>query len=291
MSRLLHARMEFSEQDKWNYLKLEKGLQGELKFDKLVDEGLKNDCIVIKGLLLEADGNEFQIDMVIIFQGVIYLVDVKNFEGDYYFESGKIYLLNGNIIKDPHPQLMRCESLFIKLLQKLRIDFPVESRLVFINPEFTLLQAPLDYPITHPSQVKRLIKKWNTIPSKLNKTHERLANQLISLHKPFSSHMRVPQYEYGRLKKGMMCNLCLSLSTFVNGNHLVCKKCGHHEIIDAAVLRCVKELVILFPGIRITTNGVFEWCGIVKSKKMLGRILKENYKAVGYGQWTYYIPK
>ncbi|GHH97623.1 nuclease-related domain-containing protein [Neobacillus kokaensis] len=186
--RSLNARMTLSEQDQRNYYGLEKGFEGELQFDMLTDK-LESECIVLKGLLLEVDGNEFQIDTTIIFQGVIYLFDVKNYEGDYYYEAGKLYRSNGNIAKDLLSQLKRCETLFIKLLQELGFNVRVEARLVFINPEFTLMQAPRDYPIVYPTQVNRFIKTLNRIHSKLNKSLEMLAQQLLSLHKPVSSNM------------------------------------------------------------------------------------------------------
>ncbi|GHH98562.1 nuclease-related domain-containing protein [Neobacillus kokaensis] len=288
--RLLNARMELSEHDKWNYARLEKGFDGELKFDQLTDV-LVNNGIVIKGLLLEVNDIEFQIDTTIIFQGIIYLFDVKNYENDYYYENGKLYSKNGNIVTDPLLQLERCESLFLRLLKDLGFDIRVVCRLVFINPEFTLMQAPRDSPIVYPSQVKRLMKQLNEFPSKLTKRHEDLARKLISLHKPVSSNMKLPAYGYEQLEKRIMCKLCYSRSTIVQHNFIVCGTCGHRELVDYAVVRSVRELLVLFPGIRITTNLVYEWCGIVESKKMIGRILKEHYKAIGYGQWTYYIPK
>ncbi|WP_084797674.1 nuclease-related domain-containing protein [Neobacillus mesonae] len=138
--RSLNARMILAELERWNYNGLEKGFEGELPFDLLTDK-LQSDCIVLKGLLLEVGGSEFQIDTTVIFQGIIYLYDVKNYEGDYYYEDGKLYRIKGNIVKDSLSQLKRCESLFIKLLQELGFDVRVEASLVFINPEFTLMQA------------------------------------------------------------------------------------------------------------------------------------------------------
>ncbi|MED4206048.1 nuclease-related domain-containing protein [Neobacillus mesonae] len=285
--RLLNARMDLSEHDKWNYARLEKGLEGELKFDLLTD-GLVNNGIVIKGLLLEVNDSEFQIDTTLIFEGIIHLFDVKNYENDYYYENGKLYSKNGNILTDPLLQRERCESLFLRLLKNLGFNYRVESRLVFINPEFTLMQAPRDYPIIYPTQVNRLMKQLNEIPSRLTKMHENLARKLISLHKPVSSNMKLPAYEFGQLKKMIMCKLCYSLSTTVEGNFIVCKTCGHKELVDAAVLRSVRELIILFPGIRITTSLVYEWCGRVIHKKRISRILRRNYTRYGHGKYSYY---
>ncbi|WP_231507605.1 hypothetical protein [Bacillus sp. UNC41MFS5] len=69
---------------------------------------------------------------------------------------------------------------------------------------------------------------------------------------------------------------------------VVCEKCGDVESIESAVLRTVEELKFLFPDIKITTSLVYEWCRVIKSKKMIRRILMKNYKAIGYGRWFYY---
>ncbi|MCM3567531.1 nuclease-related domain-containing protein [Neobacillus mesonae] len=286
--RSLNARMTLAEQDYWNYIGQEKGFEGELQFDLLTDN-LQNQCIVLKGLLLEIGGNEFQIDTVMIFQDTIHLYDVKNYKGEYYYESGKLYRANGNIAKDLLSQLQRCESLFIKLLQELGFDFRVEARLVFIHPEFTLMQAPKEYPIVYPTQVKNYVQTLNFIPARLTKSHEILVQQLLSMHKSVSSHMRMPFYAYENLIKGMLCKLCFSLETYVDGNWLVCRKCGHKEPLEAAVVRNVQELLLLFPGMKITTNGVHEWCGMVLSKKTIRRILLKYYRSVGKTKVRYFL--
>jgi hypothetical protein len=69
---------------------------------------------------------------------------------------------------------------------------------------------------------------------------------------------------------------------------VVCVKCGDVDAIDSAVIRSVAELIFLFPDIKITTGLVFEWSGAILSKKIIRRILMENFKAVGYGRWFYF---
>jgi hypothetical protein len=279
--------MILSDQEKKNYYNLEKGFEGEVKFD-LLTEKLQSDCLVLNDLLLEVNNSVFQIDTAIIFQKTIYLFDVKNFEGDYYYENEKFYTKTGNEIKDPLLQLKRCESLFRQLLQKLGVNFHVEAYLVFINPEFTLLQAPRSYPIIFLTQLNRFMKKLNILPSKLNQRHENLANQLNSLHQNETPYTQLLAYDYNQLQKGIICSSCHSLLTSVKKNKIVCEECEHQEVIDLAVLRSVAELKFLFPDRKITTNGVSEWCKVVESKKTIGRILKQNFKPMGYGQWSYY---
>jgi hypothetical protein len=50
----------------------------------------------------------------------------------------------------------------------------------------------------------------------------------------------------------------------------------------------VEEIKLLFPGRKITSNEVHEWCSVIDSKKRISRIMGRYYKTVGFGKWTYY---
>ena len=133
------------------------------------------------------------------------------------------------------------------------------------------------------------MKKFDRTPSKLNDRHKKLADQLISLHSNKSPFVnRLPTYEYRKLKKGTACKKCYSLMISGGDKVLVCKKCGYEDAIESAVIRSVEELKFLFPDLKITTNLVFEWCQVVKSKKMIRRVLMENYTAIGKRKFCYF---
>lgn len=265
--RSLNVRMNLSGDDQWKYSCQEKGYEGELKFDLLTDN-LESECLILNGLRLEVNDGEFQIDTLIMFQRIFHLIDVKNYEGEYYYKEGKLYNhVNDKTLKDPLLQLKRCETLFQQLLQQLGCNLPIEAYLVYINPELTLFQAPRHYPIVHPTQVNRLMKKLNKMSSKLNSHHEKLADKLISLHLPKSSNAKYPVYTYGQMKKGFMCCICWSLATSFRHTKLVCDDCGAEEHIHMAILRMVAEINLLFPDQKITVNLVYEWCNGVVSKK------------------------
>jgi hypothetical protein len=74
----------------------------------------------------------------------------------------------------------------------------------------------------------------------------------------------------------------------VVGGKIVCHKCGVVEKLDTAVLRCVEEYVFLFPERWITTEGIYEWCGGVVSKRSIRRILIRNLILVSFSKYSYY---
>lgn len=69
---------------------------------------------------------------------------------------------------------------------------------------------------------------------------------------------------------------------------MFCKDCESEEEVDSAILRCVEEIRLLFPDKKITTNCVFEWCRGAVSKKVIRRILKRNFKALGEKKDRYF---
>jgi hypothetical protein len=279
--------MDLSTKEKNHYLNLKKGYQGEVMFDQLTEK-LQSEMYVLNDLCLEANNSIFQIDTLIISQETIFLIEVKNYEGDYYYDSESFLTLSKNEILNPLDQVKRSKSLLRKLLQNFGYHLSIDAFVVFINPDFTLYQAPLNKPIIYPTQLTRFMKTLNTTPSKLNGWHKKLANQIISMHLNEFPYTRLPSYNYDQLKKGIICPSCRSFMIPLGERKLVCEKCGCEEDVESAVLRSVKEFRVLFPNKKITTNSIYDWCKVIESKKMIRRILLKNFNAIGERHLRYF---
>ncbi|WP_347568707.1 nuclease-related domain-containing protein [Neobacillus sp. MM2021_6] len=289
---LLDTFMTLPEKDRQHYVRLKKGYEGELMFDALTKK-LQCECYILNDLLLNVNNTTFQIDSLLIVSEKICLFEVKNFEGDYFYETDtdvdRLYKRPNKEYTNPLHQLNRCKSLLRQLLHQIGFILPIEAQVVFINPGFTLYQATLDKPFIFPTQVNSYLKKIDGLPSRLNEKHKFLADKLISLHMEENPYTTLPPYHYEGLRKGLTCVGCRSFSMSVHGKKCVCGDCGHEELATTAVLRSVNELKLLFPKMRITTNLVYEWCRVVKCKKTIRRVLERNFKKAGVRQWTYYV--
>ncbi|MEH7503487.1 nuclease-related domain-containing protein [Neobacillus drentensis] len=286
--RILDKRMNLTAEEHQYYKNKEKGFEGEFQFD-LLTEKLQSECFILNDLLLEVNNSKFQIDTTIIFQDIIYPFEVKNYEGDFLFKPDCLEKISGKNYKNPLDQLKRSKFLLRQLLHNLGYNIPIEGSVVFINPEFTLYQTPLNEPIVYHSQLNRFMKKLNRLPSNITNREKNIADKLVSLHQIESPYIRSPPYEYGQIKKGITCAACNSFSLFVSGNKFVCIQCGHPEEIESAVLRNVEEIKLLFPEKRVTTNCVYDWCGEVVSKKKINRILTKKFKRMGQGRFSFYV--
>lgn len=285
--RILNIRMELTEDEKKYYLNLKKGYEGEVKFD-LITEKFQSNCLILNDLLLKVDNTTSQFDTSIIFQETLHLFGVKNFEGDFCYEPDKLQTVQGRDYKNPLHQINRSTILLSQLLQSHKINFKIEAHVVFINPDFTLFQAPPDLPFIYPTQLNRFFKKYNTKHSRLNNFHRQLAEKLVSLHQTESPYTLLPKYEYYQLKKGITCKVCHSFLINVIGKNVVCSECGCQESVEFAVIRGVWEIRLLFPDAKITTNIIYDWCRIVSCKKRISRILGRNFKVMGVHQWAYF---
>ncbi len=286
--RFLNNRMVLPSKEKQIYLNLEKGYKGEMMFDQLTERLDKNKFLIVNDLLLETNSTTFQIDASIISQDILYPCEVKNYEGDFYYKSDQFFAMNDTEIQNPLDQIKRSETLYRQIFQKKKYPITLKSNVFFVNPAFTLYQAPLDKPILYPTQLTRFFEELNARSSILNENHYNLADFLVNEHKTSSPYTRLPQYDYDRMKKGLTCKLCHSFSVLADGTLLVCSLCGCVEKLEDGILRAVSELQLLFPNKKITTNLVFEWCKVIESRKQIRRVLKKHYKVCNRGKHTYF---
>ncbi|WP_079505128.1 nuclease-related domain-containing protein [Mesobacillus jeotgali] len=284
----LKSRMELEEKDAMNLYTLEKGYEGEVQFDHWFTNHTV-ESLIINDLLLEVNGTHFQIDSFVITQDRLHLFEVKNQEGDYYLDGDKFKTAAGAETKNPLHQLSRAESLLKQLLKNLGFYIPLEPHLVFINPEFALLQAPLKSPIILPNQLNRFMDKMNRTSSKLTNKHTKLAEALLSLHIKKSPFTRVPAYDFDRLRKGVICEGCGEFLEKYGRKKYICRKCQSQETIESVVLHSAQSYQLLFPERKLTTTVMNEWSDGLLPIKAIRRVLQSNRTVNGQCSSTYYV--
>ncbi|CAM5187279.1 Nuclease-like protein OS=Ureibacillus acetophenoni OX=614649 GN=SAMN05877842_101412 PE=4 SV=1 [Ureibacillus acetophenoni] len=284
----LNKRMELNEKYKSRLYTLQKGYEGEVLFESYIAKQ-QSCCLVLSDLFLLSNSTHFQLDSIIITLDKIHLFEVKNIEGDYYYDTttDRISSVTKEIL-NPLSQVVRAEMLLRQLLQVHNIHLPIDYNVVFINPEFMLYNAPSNKPFIFPTQVNRYLKQFSNKALDNPNKNRHVAEKLLSLHTSDSKFWQIPAYEYGDLKKGVTCEICRSFMIRAEGQSCVCERCGYRELVSSAVMRSVEELKLLFPEEKITTNLVFDWCRGIVSKKTIYRILKRNLEIVGINRWVSY---
>lgn len=286
--RCLKNRMVFTEKEKSYYTNLEKGYLGEIKFDELT-KGLIDHCLIVNDLTLKVTNNIFQIDSLLIFNEMLCVFEVKHLEDNFYFQTNRWYSLpSRKEINSPILQLERSETLLRKYFQTHRFSIPIESKIVFVNPTFTLYQAPIDIPVVFPTQLQHLKSTLESKRGTLTTQHIKLAKQLCDDHMVTTRLLRVPSYSYESLRKGIKCRSCGGFHQQWGNILLHCINCGDFESAEAAFVRTVKEFDILFAGRKIKTKEIYDWCRIIPSKRLVRLLLNRHLNSIGNGRSTYY---
>ncbi|MEH7521811.1 nuclease-related domain-containing protein, partial [Bacillus sp. JJ1503] len=70
--RHLHTRVNLTEKEAKKFLTMEKGYEGEKRFDELF-ENISEDCTILNDLLLENSNSVFQIDSLLIYDGTVHI--------------------------------------------------------------------------------------------------------------------------------------------------------------------------------------------------------------------------
>jgi hypothetical protein len=290
--RILKARGGLVDDSRfWN---LEKGYQGEVLFDKWFSF-MDGEWIIVNDLLLDHGGSVFQIDSLVIGEERVYLFEVKNYEGDFYLDDGKWLSISQNEIKNPLLQMQRCEIALRQLLRSLGYQSPIESTLFFMNPEFTLFNCSPNLPIVFCSQMNRFSKKLmkqSLSTGRLHVRHSRLAEKLCELHIEKSPYERLPEYKYEDLRKGIVCAGCGGMgATTISKDRkvFVCSLCSFKEKFVNTVLRTINEFEILFPGQKVTSKIIHDWCGDLITIRSIQRILVKHFRQVGHGKSSQYV--
>src|SRR5690625_71649 len=145
-----------------SYNNARKGYLGEKKLYQILKKQLSSDCIILFDLLLKANGTTFQIDCLILFPESIYMIEVKNYRGDFYLNNDKWFSAGSNSeIRNPLFQVERTEFLLSRWLRDLRVNLPVQSYVIFAHDEFWLYNAPMSLPIIYQPQLRRFVQSLN----------------------------------------------------------------------------------------------------------------------------------
>ncbi|WP_051912425.1 nuclease-related domain-containing protein [Carnobacterium funditum] len=288
MESLAH-RMDLSREDRSKYASWVKGYNGEVEFDSIMEQ-LKCENLVLNDLYLNVRGKRFQIDTLLITAKNLYIYEVKNFAGEYYYENEKMYFgRTKKEVFDPLYQINHAESALRQLLDQMGYNLGIKKFIVFVNRNFTLFQAPLNSGMVLPGMLTSHFSMINDISDRLNQTHFRFAKEIKPMHmEDFTLH-NVPFYEDKLLKKGIICFYCGSfIDCFINNRTCFCKSCNKKELISKTVIRHAQEYKRLFPEQRITTSAIAKWCDHQVAPSRIRYIFNQQLIAKGTGRWRYY---
>lgn len=274
----LKNRMTLENKYYVRYLNLMKGHEGEGCLDAVTDK-MRN-CIVLKDLFFTINGVDVQIDTAIITSKKVILCEVKNYVGEFVYRKESLYKIDSKIeIYNPLLRLPRSKLLVKQLLSELDYGhIPVETVLIYVNPNFSLYEAPYFPHLILPTHIKSYFEQVEKDLEPLALAQTSLAKKLCRLNQPKQYADNVPQYQYETLKKGVTCLNCNSFIESLTPRYqsICCEQCGKEERVQDTIRRHVKEYQLLFPERKVAVSAIKRWCGGVIPEKRIRQVLKKG---------------
>ncbi|WP_035052299.1 nuclease-related domain-containing protein [Carnobacterium pleistocenium] len=285
----INRRMILSDEEKLHLLNMQKGFEGELFFDSLVEEFLDLDALVLNDLLFTEKGNTFQVDTLILTGDKILLFEVKNYAGNFEFNSHHLLTFPGKEIVNPLNKLDETSIKRRQLLSKLNSNLKLDPVLIFVNSAFTLYNAPIDRPVIFPTQIREHFSKINKSVLPLSKKQHYLADKILKEHHDESAFQhKFPNYTYHFLKKGLWCTECSSPTLTITQRTCSCKTCGYRTSVEETILRQIEDFKLLFPDLKVTTSVIYNWIDSMIPMTRIQKILLKHYTIRGATHGSYY---
>ncbi|WP_373470928.1 nuclease-related domain-containing protein [Carnobacterium alterfunditum] len=285
----LDKRMTLPDEEALHLLNMQKGFKGEVLFDSLLEEFLNVEALILNDLMFTEKGSTFQVDSLILTGEKVLLFEVKNYEGNFQFKSHHLLTSSGKEIGNPLNQLDDTSIKMRQLLSKWNVNLTFDPILIFVNPAFTLYNAPSGSPIIFPTQIKEQLSRMNRIALPLSKRHHHFADKMMEENQEEAAFQRkLPSYTYDLLKKGLWCIECGSPDLSNTQRTISCRACGSKATVEDTVSRQIKDFKLLFPDSKVTSAAMFDWLGSTISTERIRKILLKNYKTCGATYGSYY---
>ena len=287
--QILSRRTILGETEEKERGKLTRGYRGELEFDKLLDEAVRDlDVYHLKDYRFKIDAgseslkvasglSEIQIDNVLVSGDRIYTFEVKNFNFDLVYGAKSWFFTSGQEYKDLSMQVNRQRTSLDFLIRDGGFKNEVTPHLVFVNPRQTIYNMPNLENLIIPSNTHR---RLNGICVSNHYDHSGLVDYLDSRRLAKSMYDLPANVSFGELRSGVFCYQCDSVAELerVNPHLYNCKFCKTTyktlKIVECLIdeLRTLNDTWKLTPLMISTLSGGAVSSSTVRKYKRDGKI-------------------
>jgi len=277
--------LEQSSKLKNEYIRLEKGYEGEKSLETyLTDYGDPN-WFIIKNLWLDFNTN-FEIDTLLITQAGLYSFEIKNYTGELEFTNNQWFRYGKKIGHDAISQTQKITTNLQYIIQKLPnapnlkgvLAFVGENNSVKINDDITDIKILIRNGIKdyiwdimkderkfpgYPPDVDALLKVFAEYEGKKSYVEEEITEKIKN-----------------NIKKGICCSRCGNFNIRTKEDVVICS-CGIHEPKEQTIVRTICEYGVIHHGRYITTNELTQFFDGYISRSTVLRYLNEYFKKIG----------
>lgn len=255
----MKQRGHLSDEEQRSYQRLRKGFEGELTFDQLCHQFLENETDYLDDVTLDYYGDVSQMDKIIKNKNIIYLVDIKNYQGNYVYENNALRSEKRIFTNDIFEQARRSRRIFTRLFADYHLPLEIKNVIAFINGQGR---------ITINDELPEIVLNYEEIPMWLMsmRDHEQGQNndwqKLVQKYQiQFYKNSRFCTKErFKQLKKGIHCEKCGSFSLKTKRYTIQCL-CGHTEVKKIGYLRTICEYGLIMHHLPLKRSEIIQFFG------------------------------
>lgn len=273
----LYFRNGLTLEEEREYQNLLKGYRGELQFDMLCHYFSVEKRLMLDDITLRLGKNVTQIDKIIASGNTLYLIDIKNYQGNYCYEN-HCWTLNGNILSNNiFEQLRRAVRITQQILNQSGVNLSVKGVLIFMH---------VDSYIEMNDSVEELTLNASQIPQWLMslKTQDDPTawQQALQTYKiPNYRTIRITSSKcFDKLTKGIRCVNCGSFATKQQSRFSLKCLCGHIESKEIAFSRTICEYSVIRHDKVLKKKAICEFIGAEYNPHYVREILKKYFRLI-----------
>lgn len=284
---ILTYRYDLSEEDLIELENLRKGYEGELTFDKVLEDEfgdvdfihIKDYCFKIQrgsSVSTKSESSidrEIQLDNIIIAGDRMITFEVKNYSFDLKYDEGHWAYLNGRKFSDPLIQIRRQQDALQELVEEPGFTVKVFSTIVFINPDQTIYNLPENPEIIIRSN---LLKKLKQVLRENRNDYSKMIKYMEARRLPESQYQGEVGVLFEELKTGVFCGECGERLHKRSNYNYFCESCDRIIPILTVVKRLIYEIGTLNMNWKITASILHKY-----SKESISESCMLKYRKAG----------
>ena len=273
---ILNTRTNLTASEERNLRVLKKGYQAEREFDDLTKLVFKRSDLILDDLTLKYGESIVQIDKLLAVKDVLYLIDIKNYSGQYTFQNGSWFRNNRVLSHSIFGQIDRARDILLCILQDKKIQMSVKSVIIFWDPNASIsIQGPTNHIIKYYTDVTFWLKHLSLLASEVeNKTAWKEAVSSFQIPDSF------PHYEFDSERSmtiGICCPECQNFNWDEHRFFLQCQKCDYAEAKEMAYVRTICDWGVIFFKDDLQNRLLFEFFGNNCQKHYLKIMLHKHF--------------
>lgn len=270
----VHGRTHMTEMDRRKYFNLKLGFEGEKKVFNFLNQFDNGVCIW--DVRLDICG-EVQYDFFVIVNGIIFILEIKNFYGNYTYKEGNLKSESGFVCRDVFSQASNERDKFEAFCYEQNIRYKIVNEVVFVNNTFKVINDVNDIKFKNMSAIEKLAKYMCNF--EIKDEDIAIGELIVKHHIENSKNEQKHFYPYDKMTRGLKCPECFRfLKVERSAKKKVKCRCGHIMDKSEAILEAFRKIEMLKRD-SVSAIEVGEWidCNPSGIRKLLG----ENFIKIG----------